>query len=79
MNGLTVQSRDAAVAEDEFLAIGELLLRDAVDCMNLVDGAVRRRQLELRVGEDWIGRVVGFAGLEIEEAIAGFGQFGTVR
>ena len=40
--------------------------------MDLIDGAVRRREFELRVGEDWIGRVVGFAGLEVEEAIASF-------
>ncbi len=55
------------------------VFRDAVDCVNLVAGAVRRRQLELRVGENRIGRVVGFAGLEIEEAIAGFGQLRVER
>ena len=41
------------------LRSGERLLRDAVGCMNHVAGAVRRRQRELRVGKDWIGRVNG--------------------
>ena len=59
MDRFAVQGRDAAVAEDELLAVGELLLGDAVGCMNLVDGAVRRRERELGIGEDRIGRVNG--------------------
>jgi hypothetical protein len=63
---------DAAVAEHECLTVDELLFCDAVDCVHLVRRAVRRGEGELRFRQDRIGRVIGFAGLKIEEMIAGF-------
>ena len=72
MDGFAVQSGDAAVAEDECLAVGELLLGDAVRGVNRIDRAIRRGERELHGGNGRVGRVVGFAGLEVEEAIAGF-------